>query len=279
LGGLVQLTGAEAYPSAPQRGDAWQIDLQWASLNWLPEDDYIFMQLQTPAGDNLEQHDSLPLQGSYPTTLWVPGSHVTDPYTLTVPSDLAPRTYRVVAGLRRPNGQRLPVTGTHDVLPDSAVVAELYLPDPAFNVDTITHPSTITAGNPALLKLVGFDPAGSTLAPGSDLKLTLYWQALAPMDVDYTVFVHVLDSGGQVRAQADAQPLGGRALTSWWRPGEQFRDPRTVTLGADLPSRTYTVAVGLHDVATGERLALIGAGGAPLADASATLVQITVSGP
>jgi len=279
LGGLVRLAGADSYPSTPQRGDEWRIDLHWVSLNWLPEDDDIFMQLQNPAGDNLEQRDSLPLEGSYPTTLWVPGSNVTDPYTLTVPTDLAPGTYRVIAGLRRPSGERLPITGTHDVLPDSVVVGHLYLPDPALNLGAITHPTTITGGEPVSLKLVGYDLAANTLAAGSSLNLTLYWQDLAPLALDYTVFVHVTDSAGQVRAQADAQPLGGRAPTSWWRPGELFRDPRTVSLGSDLPPGSYSLSVGLYDLATGERLPLLAASGQRLSDDQALLGALTVTGP
>jgi hypothetical protein len=278
LGGLMQLTGADAYPSAPQRGDEWQIDLHWSNLNWLPEDDHVFIQLQSPAGDNQEQRDSQPLRGSYPTTLWVPGSDVTDPYTLTVPADLAPGTYRVIAGLHRPNGQRVPVTGSHDVLGDSVVVAHLYMPDPAFDLAAITQRVVITGGEPPSLRLMGYDLASGTLAAGSVLSLTLYWQSLAPMGADYIVFVHVLDGAGQVRAQADAPPLGGHAPTSWWRPGQQFRDPRTVTLGSDLPPGTYTVSVGLYDLATGQRLPLYAADGQPLPNNSAAVAQLTIQG-
>jgi hypothetical protein len=210
----------------------------------------------------------------------VPETFLTDQYTLTVPIGLQPGTYRVVAGMYQPGSiRRLSVSGTHDVVGDTVVVGNLTLPDPLFNAQAITNRLEVTGGDPARLKLIGFDLAARILAAGTDLNLVLYWEALRPMDLDYTVFVHVLDVNGQAVAQADAPPLGGRAPTSWWRPGDQFRDPRTVSLGADLPPGTYTVEVGLYYYATGERLALFDSSGRQLADGRLGLGTVRVQKP
>jgi hypothetical protein len=274
----LQLTGVDLRPAAPARGAELQLNLHWQSVAWLPEDDSVFVQLQSAAGEALAQRDHEPVDGIYPTTLWTPGTYVTDPYTLTLPADLAPGIDRLVAGVHRPNGQRLPVTGTPAGLADAVVVGQVYLPDPLFTPDAITNRVVVTGGAPAKLRLLGYSLPASPLAAGTDLNLTLFWQALGAMDVDYTGFVHVVDTGGQVRAQADAPPLAGRAPTSWWQPGQQFRDPRTVPLGADLPPGLYRVQVGLYYWATGERLPLFDRAGQRLPDDTVDLGPITVTG-
>ena len=47
------------------------------------------------------------------------------------------------------------------------------------------------------------------LKPGGILGVTLYWRPTAPLDADYTVFVHVIDAQGNPIAQRDTPPQGG----------------------------------------------------------------------
>ncbi|MFO7678684.1 MAG: hypothetical protein R6X34_01410 [Chloroflexota bacterium] len=84
------------------------------------------------------------------------------------------------------------------------------------------------------------------------LRLTLAWQALAPVDVDYTVFVHLLGADGLPLAQADRLP--GGYPTGDWQPGEIVVDTFVVNLPPDLPPGTYPVQTGLYDLTTLGRL-------------------------
>ncbi|HQY94999.1 MAG TPA: hypothetical protein PLS79_25530, partial [Caldilinea sp.] len=86
--------------------------------------------------------------------------------------------------------------------------------------------------------------------------LTLFWHANAPIDSDYTVFVHVVDSRGRMIGQWDQTPAAGAAPTSGWTPGRIVVDDYRIDLdraGAQNPVR---VLVGLYDPVTGERLPL-----------------------
>jgi hypothetical protein len=108
-----------------------------------------------------------------------------------------------------------------------------------------------------LTRLVGY-----RVEPGPPTRLILVWQALARTEADYTVFLHALDSAGQVAAQRDAQPRAGNYPTSLWEPGEYIEDDYAF----DLPPGTYTFAAGLYLPETGERLTGPGASDAiPLA--------------
>jgi len=90
-------------------------------------------------------------------------------------------------------------------------------------------------------------------------RLSLYWQASAPLDVDYTVFVHSLNAQGELVGQADGPPVANHYPTTAWRPGEIVQDSRLVPAGARY-------LVGLYDPATGERLPAFAADGTRLPD-------------
>ncbi|MCJ7667563.1 MAG: phospholipid carrier-dependent glycosyltransferase, partial [Anaerolineae bacterium] len=84
--------------------------------------------------------------------------------------------------------------------------------------------------------------------------IALYWQALRKIEVDYTVFVHLLDSTGRVLSQRDSQPQNGFRPTSTWTAGEEVADYHGLPLPADIPAGEYWLEVGLYEAATGKRL-------------------------
>jgi hypothetical protein len=73
------------------------------------------------------------------------------------------------------------------------------------------------------------------------------------IDVDYSVFVHVLDDRGKIIAQKDSQPSGGSNPTSLWEYGEVVTDRYSLD---QINPGIYQVRVGLYSVDTGERLLL-----------------------
>ena len=93
--------------------------------------------------------------------------------------------------------------------------------------------------------------------------MTLWWQSLAPLSVDYVVFVHLYDAEGQLIATADAPPLSGGFPTSLWQPGDQVRSERTVSL-PQIVDAPLQLGVGWYDRTDGSRLAATTADGARL---------------
>jgi hypothetical protein len=96
--------------------------------------------------------------------------------------------------------------------------------------------------------------------------VTLYWKSIAKTDKDYTVFVHLIDSSGRVRAQVDAQPRGGTYPTSIWDAGEVIRDDYTLPLPRDLAPGEYTIEVGAYEYPSLTRLTVSDADGNRLGD-------------
>lgn len=93
-----------------------------------------------------------------------------------------------------------------------------------------------------------------TLQPGDALALSLLWESLQSVDYDYQVFVHFLDRDGNKVAQRDGQPVQWLRPTSTWQPGERIVDHYGLLLPPSTPTGRYTIAVGLYDPITGQRL-------------------------
>ena len=84
--------------------------------------------------------------------------------------------------------------------------------------------------------------------------MTLYWQPLAEMDQDYTVFVHLVDQTGRIYSQHDGQPVAGLYPTSKWKEGEVIEDVHLIDVPADIPTGRYSLKVGMYLLSTMERL-------------------------
>ena len=117
----------------------------------------------------------------------------------------------------------------------------------------VTHPLEADLGG--LMRLTGFDllPAGE-VAPGGEVRLTLYWESLAATDIDYKVFVHLADDAEQIWGQRDAHPVDALAPTSFWQPGDVVRDEHVFAVAPDAPSGEYRLMAGMYDQATMTRL-------------------------
>ena len=128
----------------------------------------------------------------------------------------------------------------------------LYVMTPAAAGDPVPNPMNLDLGGK--VRLLGYALNADEVAPGETLLLTLYWQALAPMEERYTVFTHLLDGSGQFRAQVDSEPQGGGWPTDRWTPGELVRDNYALTVDAAAVPGPHALEVGMYLLATMDRL-------------------------
>ncbi len=115
---------------------------------------------------------------------------------------------------------------------------------------TADHVTSLNFGDKLLL--LGYDlPAAAR--PGDLLPVTLYWQSLAPMDLRYRGFVHLVDDQGRLWGQHDDDPAC-RLLTTDMRPGQRSARQFRLPLDPTTPPGEYTILAGLYDPVTLERL-------------------------
>jgi hypothetical protein len=94
-------------------------------------------------------------------------------------------------------------------------------------------------------------------AQGGLLNLTLYWQVDAPLEIDFTVFVQLVDRENNILAQGDAKPQRGFYRTTYWQPGEQVIDSFSLQLEPEIPAGDYDILVGLYEADNGARLQIL----------------------
>ncbi|MBI3741207.1 MAG: hypothetical protein HY257_05560 [Chloroflexi bacterium] len=119
-------------------------------------------------------------------------------------------------------------------------------------------------------ELVGYNLPQKSVAPNSELPITLYWRALAPMYEDFSVYIHLYDARGKQIGQWDAYPGNGLFPTRLWLipraisfvqpnppppPPEIIVDNYRVPIAADAVGPSVgRVEVGLYRKATLQNL-------------------------
>jgi len=267
------LADAAASPAgAPSAGDTVELRVHFEVLTPGPHLANAAIKLQQGAGTFLQQELTLGC-GLLSTEDWHPGFWYISRHGLELPAALAPGWYRVTLGaylLQWDEGRLVPQMA-EVCLPDRGAcgervtVAKLRVGDgqPAAAAEAVDA----TFGEPGSIALRGYDLTlrddGGSAAEQLDVRL--HWQALAPPQRDWTVFVHLVDAAGDLVAQHDGPPEGGLNPSSTWVAGEWVLDEHTLALPRDLPAGGYTLWAGLYDAASGQRLTVVGGDAVELA--------------
>jgi len=97
------------------------------------------------------------------------------------------------------------------------------------------------------LRLLGYDTTVMSPHRQTAVRLTLYWQVLAPVGSDYKVSARLLDGEGNQIAQVDDVPVHNTYPTSRWKAGETITDVYDLSVPPDTPSGQYRLLVVLYE--------------------------------
>lgn len=251
------------------------VTLYWRPLAPLDHAYTVFVHLVSRSGSIVGQHDGVPIAGLYPTVYWEEGQEVPDRHCLVPDGDLPEDRYLLEVGMYVPEtAQRLEVIGGEGTPIDNrAVLDYLWIGSCEESMSRPAHAVGANLADQALL--LGYDlgvessasgGAIPTLEPGALVPVALHWEALAPMERDFTVFVHLVDRGGQIWGQSDSQPDRGFYPTSFWDLGERIRDEHDISIDASTPAGQYRLVAGMYLSSTGERLPVVGDDGQIVGD-------------
>jgi len=238
LGGGLVLKGWDLSRTEAQPGDRVLLTLVW-SVSAQPQADYSVRLTCTDAsGSDLEAGLFSPTNAWHPTSRWAAGQAWRGQSTFRVPVQAEPGqallSVHLVDGQGTPLGQ-VAELGSLEILPTERSFA---MPEPQVAREAVFG---------GRVGLLGADLGPLEATAGGALRVTLYWQALADMDVPYSVFVHLMGDSGQVVAGHDGEPVRATRPTSGWVPGEFLTDPHDIAIPEDLPSGDYVIEVGIYD--------------------------------
>ena len=254
LDGEITLLGCDLAPGPYAPGDAVAVTLYWRSEGQVNEPMFVSFRW-----DGAEAMAPEAFSPDYLPDRWAPGQVVADRREVRLPPQISGGTARLAVRVHRADGtqlssRRLIFFGGDPWIPLGTV--EVTGRTRSFQVPDVEHAQGASLGEG--VRFLGYDmePSGGEVEPGGHLRLTLYWQAASPMEVSYTVFVHVIDDAGRIWAQHDGVPGEGGVPTIGWVSGEVVEDRHLIRLGQDVPPGGYAVEIGMYDAGTGQRLSV-----------------------
>lgn len=102
------------------------------------------------------------------------------------------------------------------------------------------------------VRIVGYELDKSQAKPGDQIIVTIYWEALRPLERNYQVFTHLYS--GVIEAQHDGAPECDINPTTLWEPGQIIPDSHVIELPNDISPGKIQLIIGMYDLITGVRL-------------------------
>ena len=253
FGNQLTILGYDIPQNRVQPGESFPITLHLQAQRTMGRDLTIFNHLLDANSIQRGGADRKP-QNYYTTLLWVPQEIVSDSYKVPVEANAPFGIYWLDVGLYpadQPSFSLPLVVDGRPIERNSVSLGPIKVggPPPELIVTDAEPQNFINASFGDEITLLGFnltDPNDNPIT-----NLSLFWQANTVPQADYTVFIHLLDSEGNLIAQADSPPAAGTYPTSLWDADEIVIDKRQLP---ELASGHYTIQVGLYRTETGERL-------------------------
>ena len=191
----------------------------------------------TPDGAVAREWTLAPAAAWWPTDRWSAGDLWVGRHVLRLPGDLASGVHEL----------RVTADGCDEVL--DRIALEIVAPERAWALPEGLTPDAIVFGDQIardLIALVGHALTPEATVPGDVVEVHLAWQALAPVDISYRIYLHVQDADGNLVAQSDGEPAGWSRPTTGWAVGEIVSDVRSVKIPADAAAGDYTMRAGIY---------------------------------
>ena len=216
----------------------------------------------------------------FPTSQWKPGEVVRIPFRRPSWDSKELGTFSIALGVLDGDdlwdaGLRLPphllLTGQNPRRIDEGTLWHLMryrwegdeivaLPDPVLDAPPASSTRT-DAQFGDLARLEGYEMHTTTPKPGEALAVDLFWRALEPTDVSYTIFFQVVGPDGRIYAQQDSPPGKGTLRTDWWQSGMLVPDTYRLVIAPDAPPGDYAIHLGFYNPDDGQRVDLANGSG------------------
>ncbi|MEM4725133.1 MAG: hypothetical protein QXP01_08995, partial [Candidatus Hadarchaeum sp.] len=230
--------------------DRLRVHLGWSVTERLGTNYGISLRILDAQDRVVAMFDTQPGYGYLPTSMWRPNELVMDRYMLLLPSGLQSEAHYALQvilyqvrtgeaiGQARIGEFVLPLQEPFEARPSPKNFVL-----PRFSSGEGGYPREIGVEFGGQIRLAGYE----LIRTSNELRVTLWWQALATPVDDYIVFVHLFDPADKtIVAQSDAMPRQGTYPTSGWSSGEVVSETIHFTLD-QVPTGSYRLGIGLYD--------------------------------
>ena len=232
----------------PRPGGKVRVRLYWQGHGQIAEELHSFVHLYTPSLQRSWAVENVGVGGRPDSQFWDPAKYYVDDLRLSLPADLPPATYSLIAGMFNSRGERVVVPGSNDNTLHLSTLDVSPLHPGIFQRE---RPSTIaSAATDDDLHLQGYDLIPQSSGP----TLRLFWETGDGIRNDWITYIHMHDEHGERIAQFDGPAIAGLQPTSQWHADALYIDRRQIDLPAELAPGEYLLRIGLYNRSTGERL-------------------------
>jgi len=144
LGQKILLEGFSVSRRSLAPGDTLIVSLSWKVLAAPRERLKVFVHLSDSSGRPVAQHDGEPIAWHGLTDRWRPGEAYADRHGIVLPQDIAAGDYRLLVGMYRYSGQRLPLTVGERQVGDAVELGSISVVPPAEHRASHPPPSSST---------------------------------------------------------------------------------------------------------------------------------------
>ncbi len=263
----VRVLGYDLQPNPALPGESLRVMIYYQVLAPITTQFNAELDLYDIRGEPHGEWQHAPVSEYYPTYFWKANEYYRDVWDIPLPAD-APR------GLYNLQLAWYPFDPTTNAThyENASTISFGPLRVGGFTAATMPHPQRAEFSNGMTLLAYGLQTSDShgnganaasadsfLLQRGQSLKVSLSWSASRQISSAYTVFVHLQDRNGVVRAQSDRPPWDGMFPTDRWVVGEVVGDDYVIQIPDDLPAGEYTLHVGLYLTAD-KRVPLVAGG-------------------
>ena len=269
--GKFRLLGYSLDTNALKEG-VLDVALYWQSLEPVEEDYIIVVKLVNDVYHVWGESQGKLWGDEFWASRWAEELVIGDSHRIELLPATPPGLYRLEVNVIDPRSwQTLEPDGEAKMLSEL-----LEIPCRSLSVEALDVEHPLGADLGGKVRLLGYN-IESGFRPGDNIHLILFWQCLEEMEQSYTVFTHLVDTGGNIVAQKDNPPVDGFYPTTKWEVGEIVRDQYDLVIPSDVPSGEYRLKVGMYLAETGERLNVL-KDGVPSPDNQIPLQPVAVGG-
>jgi 4-amino-4-deoxy-L-arabinose transferase-like glycosyltransferase len=202
----------------------------------------LFVHLNNADGLTEAQRDTYPGGGLVATAEIEPGVSWNNRIAVLLPHELyTPQTLDVYLGLydHTSNTRMIPAGAGADPDQRRIYLGTIQLETPPGDV-----PNPVNVNFDNTLRLLGYEVSDRSLEPGTDITVTLYWEAQKRLHTGYVISLQIINPDTFVKAaQYDYPPA---TPTTDWEPNTTVTDARTLTIAPDAAPGRYRLMVRVY---------------------------------